>query len=252
MTIAGVTLRDLQFGIGYGNPNLENTLGLGYGSDESTDRYPNFPEALVNNGLTNSVAYSMWLDDAATGPGSLLFGGVNTAKYTGELHTLPIPSVNGVYRQAAVLVTCIALQANSSRSAKYESSDLPAYMILDSTLPMTYLPNSIVEPLYKDLGVDFEPADPSFADDYLPCSMGQHNYNLTFTFTSFDIVVSMSELLVGGGDNTACLFSIVPLQHRAQRRRERHPRHQLPQQRLRRVRPVQQRDLARAAQRRPS
>jgi hypothetical protein len=154
----------------------------------------------------------MWLDNPPpTGPGlivsdntsagSIVFGGVNTVRYTGELHTLPVPSANGVlwvYHLPAVLITGIALQADSSLSSNYESPDLSEYKILDSSVTMIYLPHSIIEPLDKDLGVNFDSEDSAFGGGYLPCSMGEHNYNITFTFTSFNIVNSMSQLLIAG------------------------------------------------------
>jgi hypothetical protein len=206
MMVAGISVPNVQFGITYNDFNL-NVLGLGYGSDESTDLYANFPEILANNGMINSVAYSMWTDNTE-GTGTILFGGVNTAQYTGDLHTLPMLTVNGEFRQPAVLVTGMALQANSSLSSTYNSSALPEHMILDSGLHYTYLPNPIALWIYTTLGGYF---NNEIGGGYVPCSIGEHNYNLTFTFTNFDIAVSLSSLVQSLGDGSSnCSFLIMP------------------------------------------
>jgi hypothetical protein len=189
LVISGITLPNVEFGIGYNTYSL-NRLGLGYRSDESSDQYANFPEILVNTGLINSIAYSMWVDSSVAGTDTILFGGVNTAQYTGELHTLSIPSVDGVHRQPAVLVTNIALQA-SFESASYRSSDLAEYSILDSGLWYTYLPNPIALGVYTALGGFF---NDEIGDGHVPCSVGEQNNNLSFTFTNFDILSPLAVL----------------------------------------------------------
>ena len=130
------------------------------------------------------------MDDPSWSSATLLFGGVNTAKYSGELHTMPIPSVNGVYYLPSVLFTGIAVQGTSSASASsLISSDLPANMVLDWGMMYAYLPNSVVEGIYSDLGVTF---DPETQIAFINCTIAQKNYNISFTFTDFDIVVPVS------------------------------------------------------------
>lgn len=51
-------------------------------------RTPTFTDALVNSGYIESSSYSLFLDDRKSGSGSILFGGVDTAKFKGPLITL--------------------------------------------------------------------------------------------------------------------------------------------------------------------
>jgi hypothetical protein len=73
-------------------------LGIGYTTDEAVvnhqSSYANLPKAMVADGLINSNAYSLWLNDLDANTGSILFGGVDSDKYTGDLETLPIQKIN--------------------------------------------------------------------------------------------------------------------------------------------------------------
>lgn len=197
---------------------VEGVLGIGYTTNEAQiaangRSYANLPQAMVDDGLINTVAYSLWLNDLDANTGSILFGGVNSDKYTGELETLPIQSVNGGFSQFIIALTGLSL-SNSSVSKSYSSSALPVGVLLDSGSSLTYLPDSVVQSLYTDLGVTY---DSSSGTAYVPCSLMNQNTNLNFTFSSPSIPVSLSELVLQTGsgatfpDGTpACIFGIVP------------------------------------------
>lgn len=64
-------------------------LGLGYSVEEASVQnvgihYPNFVETLVNTGEIASRFYSLYLSDIGH-YGSIIFGGVDTQKYEGDL-----------------------------------------------------------------------------------------------------------------------------------------------------------------------
>ncbi|EED12554.1 aspartic-type endopeptidase (OpsB), putative [Talaromyces stipitatus ATCC 10500] len=219
LTIGGVTIPAFQFGVGYSSSSNVGVLGIGYTADEvqvNRDQkaaYANLPLALVNHGLINSNAYSLWLNDLNANTGSILFGGVDSGKYTGELETLPIQKIDGEYAELLIIMTGVALQ-NSSGGQSYSSQELPATVLLDSGSSLTYLPETIVEDLYNDLGVVYEA---STQTGYVPCSMMSENINITYTFTSPSIPVGISELVLDNGsgltfnDGTpACVFGIAP------------------------------------------
>ena len=77
------------------------------------------------------------------------------------------------------------------------------YVALDWAASWTYLPDGIVEQVYKDLSGWY------FGDvGRLDCTTGQKGYNVTFTFTDFDISIPVSDFILGDGET--CMFSIVP------------------------------------------
>ncbi|OJJ69263.1 hypothetical protein ASPBRDRAFT_132269 [Aspergillus brasiliensis CBS 101740] len=216
--IGGSTLEDFQFGIGYSSSSSEGVLGIGYTSNEvqvgrfGDSAYPNLPRAMVKSGLIKSNAYSLWLNDLDANTGSILFGGVNTEKYHGELQTLPIQKVNGIYSEFIIALTGVAFTSGSG-SRNYSSNALPAAVLLDSGSSLTYLPDSIVEDIYDDLDVVYEQ---SSGVGYVPCSLAQNNTNITYTFSSPTINVGVNELVLDVGDllfqdgERACVFGIVP------------------------------------------
>lgn len=193
-------------------------LGVGYTTDEAlvnTDQstYANLPQALVNNGLINTKAFSLWLNDLDSNTGSILFGGVDSGKYTGTLQTLPIQTIYGEYAEFLIVLTGITL-SNDTVVATYDDDALPAEVLLDSGSSLTYLPDSIVEGIYNDLGVIYE-ADDDTA--YIPCSVANTDMNITYTFTSPAIPVSISELVLDeetgltfNDGEAACVFGIMP------------------------------------------
>lgn len=193
-------------------------LGIGYASNEvqvdvnDKDAYPNLPQAMVKEGLINSVAYSLWLNDLDASNGSILFGGVDTKKYHGELQTLPVQKVNGVYSQLIIALTGVSFSSASSRHS-YSTSALPAAVLLDSGSTLTYLPTPLVEGIYKDLSVVY---DSTSGAGYVPCSLANDTVSITYTFSSPAVKVGIGELVIDPGnlyfrDGTrACIFGIAP------------------------------------------
>ncbi|KAE8145542.1 aspartic peptidase domain-containing protein [Aspergillus avenaceus] len=217
--IGGATIQDFQFGVGYSSSSAEGVLGVGYTANEvqvgryGKSAYANLPQAMVKSGLIKSNAYSLWLNDLAANTGSILFGGVNAGKYHGELQTLPIQTVNGVYSEFIIALTGVSFSSSSSTHNYSSSNALPAAVLLDSGSSLTYLPNSIVQNIYDDIGVTYES---SSGVGYVPCSLSQHDMNLTYAFSAPTITVGIDELILNAGDlkfrngERACIFGIVP------------------------------------------
>lgn len=177
MVIDGIAIPALELAVNYG-PLPNNMLGLGYIQGKSSDAPARILQALLDGGHIKSTAYSLWVDRSTnTGTeGTILFGGVNTAKYTGDLHTMSLPASNGIHYLPVVLVIKVSLQNGTSNS---HSSGLPVYIALDCTISQTFLPNDIVEGLYQDLSVWW---DGQFQVGRIDCAMKEKDYNITFTF----------------------------------------------------------------------
>lgn len=218
-TNASTTLSKLQFGIGYSSSSSQGILGIGYEANEvqvgraGKAAYPNLPAQMVADGIIQSNSYSLWLNDLDADTGSILFGGVNTAQYSGSLETLPVQKQAGVYSE--FLITLTGLQLGSATLA----SNMALAVLLDSGSSLTYLPDSIVQTIYNQVGATY---DSSEGVAYVPCSLADKaNSSVTFQFSSPSITVGVDELVLDlvtasgkrptfRNGQTACLFGIAP------------------------------------------
>ena len=217
-SIGGTTLESLQFGIGYTSSSVEGILGIGYQINEvqvgraGKAAYNNLPAQMVADGLIQSNAYSLWLNDLDASTGSILFGGVDTAQYTGSLQTLPAQKEEGYFAEFLITLTGVAIGNTVIASNQAQA------VLLDSGSSLTYLPNAITEAIYEQVDAQY---DSSEGAAYVPCSLANNSTTIDFTFSSPTISVPMNELVIAVSasngrqltfsDGTpACLFGIAP------------------------------------------
>lgn len=90
----------MQFGVAIASSSLNvGILGLSFGGNNSQERnssagnlnYNNFVDELYLQGVTQSRAFSIALGSAdSPDDGVIIFGGIDTSKFGGSLHTVPI------------------------------------------------------------------------------------------------------------------------------------------------------------------
>lgn len=217
-TIGGTTLQSLQFGIGYTSSSPEGILGIGYQINEvqvgraGKAAYNNLPAQLVADGTIQSNAYSLWLNDLDANTGSILFGGVDTDKYSGSLETLPVQKESGVF--AEFLITLTEVTLGTTVIAKNQAQAV----LLDSGSSLTYLPDAMTEAIYEQVSAQY---DSSEGAAYVPCSLAKNSTSMNFTFSTPTISVPMDELVLDvtssngrqltfSDGTAACLFGIAP------------------------------------------
>ncbi|CEI68677.1 putative aspartic-type endopeptidase opsB [Fusarium venenatum] len=214
-----VSIKDLQFGIGYVTSDNEGVIGIGYTTNEAVvaqpdaEFYKNMPARLSSDGVIASNAYSLYLDDLESATGKILFGGVDSEHYIGELVTVPIMKINDEYSEFYVKLNSI------SSGSETIGENLDLGVVLDSGSTLTYLPTSLTETIYELVGADYEEGQTTA---YVPCDLANQGGNLTFKFTEpAEITVPLSELILDFTDITgrqmsftngqaACSFGIAP------------------------------------------
>ncbi|POS83292.1 hypothetical protein EPUL_006316, partial [Erysiphe pulchra] len=219
LKLGGKSIEKFQFGIGYKSSSPQGILGIGYAINEvqvgraGKRPYLNLPLRMVSDGLIKSTAYSLWLNDLDASTGNVLFGGVDTAQYIGQLQTLPIQRVGGVYSEFLITMTGLSIGKN------IVATDLAQAVLLDSGSSLSYLPNALTEAIYKLMGAKY---DENEGAAYVPCAYAQSPLTIDFAFSGPVIKVDMSELVipvtgindqgpVSFTDGTpACLFGIAP------------------------------------------
>ncbi len=208
----GQTIKDMQFGIGYVSKSTEGILGIGYAINEvavnraGLQPYSNLPQKLVDDGVINTNAYSLWLNDLDASEGSILFGGVDTNKFHGTLQTLPILQENNVYQEFIIALT--GMGGNGSTTSLFQNQNVA--VLLDSGSSLMYLPDSIVQTLYNTYNVQY---DSSQGAAFVDCKLANSQDTLDFSFSGVTISVPMSELVIQLGyskGQTICGMGIGP------------------------------------------
>ena len=196
---AGQALKDVRFGLGLVSSSRRGFIGIGYPIREAyvTNKggspFSNLPQILKNEGLINTMAYSLWLNDREASQGSLLFGGVDVAKFHGNLTTLPIEKKHDQFEQFFVNLTDLRF-TNAAGSSQFATgkSTLPLPVLFDSGSTLMTLPEDIVNDVFNAFKVLKHTNRMAVVD----CGLRQENFTLDFTFATAKISVPMSELVI--------------------------------------------------------
>lgn len=199
-------------------------MGIGYNTNEvqvdwlGRDPYPNLVDLMVKQGYIRSRAYSLWLNDLDADTGEILFGGIDTAKYKGKLHTVPIDIRTGKSEPSEFMITMtgIGLTNNVGQSMSITKSDFRIPVLLDSGTTYTYVPRNVYQSLAAELGVQYVSGTSVVA-----CSLRDYNGTVDLDFSGFQINVPFNELVVDAFDiygypitfddgEQLCFFGIFP------------------------------------------
>jgi hypothetical protein len=91
VAIAGQSIPNFTLGIADLTSSLsQNILGMGYPSGGTNPANQSTVGAMVKAGLIKSASFSVYLNSLASSLGSVLFGGIDTSKFLGSLHSYPI------------------------------------------------------------------------------------------------------------------------------------------------------------------
>lgn len=185
----GSTEIDFQFAVTTQQyQNMNGVFGIAQEGEEASlyGPYPNFPVALKNAGKVESVAYSLYLDDVDTSSGTLLYGAVDTSKYTGPLKAVPITSGGGF-------------------NVDFEVKGHSLNGVLDAGTSLTYLPDDIVSSIASDLGATWNNEVGAYQAE------GSPSGSVTYTFGGVPVTVPASELFLEiNGDGNGNFLTILP------------------------------------------
>ena len=202
LVIDGATIQSLQMAYVTRAVRGTGVLGLGFSiSERAAAKYPNIIDQMANQGLIGCKAYSLYLNDRRTDSGSILFGGIDTDKFIGPLHVLPLyKAPGGNYSSFEVNFTSVAVTYNNGTELVIPTSILSysAPAVLDSGTTFTYLPDEMAQPIFTALGAVY---DPDLHTTLISCKP-PIPFNLTFTFPttppnpSMTITIPLHELLL--------------------------------------------------------
>lgn len=162
-------------------------IGVGYMRNEASTQtirkiYPNLPVALQQQDKTNSVAYSLWLNDKTASKGNILFGAVDTEKFEGDLAIMDIlidQRINN-YTHFSVPLTSVTAESSTGSDVLNTNINMPITAVLDSGTSLTYLPDDMAQQAWKEAGAIYDNS-PDFGIALIPCEFANNN-NAGFTF----------------------------------------------------------------------
>ncbi|KAA8916888.1 hypothetical protein TRICI_001007 [Trichomonascus ciferrii] len=166
--IGGAKLKGQTFGVVtrvLGHTGVPGIMGLGVPELEASNymaagnQYINIPTNLYNQGYIKSRTFSLYLNSASAKYGSILFGGVDHAKYKGNLY---------VVRRTDPLRYAIEVDAISIDGGRSLGS---VNTQLDSGTTLGLLPDSILVPMARELGFFYNSQEKYYyrkANDPLP------------------------------------------------------------------------------------
>ncbi|KAE8132795.1 aspartic peptidase domain-containing protein [Aspergillus pseudotamarii] len=155
-SVGNITIRGLSLAVATQAAGVPTgIMGIGFPADESnTTQYPNFVDQMVQQGLTKSRSYSLWLDDLENSTGSVLFGGYDSDKYHNDLVALPMePNASGIFTDFAVTWTSFSFTDANGTETTLSGQDFREYAILDSGTTRVLIPDDIYNNIASAAGV---------------------------------------------------------------------------------------------------
>lgn len=204
-SIANTTVTNMTMGLGTETTIPYGLLGVGYSLNEAivgtaeslAAAYQNLPALMMNQGLIATNAYSLWLNDLDASTGSILFGGIDTQKFVGNLTRVPIVKNNVTDQYDSFIVTLTSIQAvSSSGTDRLTSHQDPIKVVLDSGTTLSYLPTDIAQEIWRETGAMYS-ASTGLA--VIPCKMQRSTGYFNFTFGGASgptVKVPMDELVL--------------------------------------------------------
>ncbi|KAL2046686.1 hypothetical protein ABVK25_011600 [Lepraria finkii] len=158
LAIGNTVIKQMTMGLAFQASNPQGIMGIGYDADESIAEqdpesiYPNVISQLKDQGYINTLAYSLWLNDLDSDTGSILFGGIDTDKFHGDIIVLPVQGASNVsYTDFTVALSSVSfIDAAGKTPLSQDSLQVP--VILDSGTTITYLPESVMNPIMSGVG----------------------------------------------------------------------------------------------------
>ena len=199
LTIGGQSLQNFEFAVGTSSKAAIGKFGLSYPASQAgvtagASQYPTIYDILVTKGLINSKSFSLWLDSATSG--RLIFGGVDTARYSGDLGVVPVQPVDGVYKDFAITLTKISFsEQGQSIDAPSSGTALPVNIVLNSGSVFTYLPSAIATDIFRGLQVAGLATRDGVTTAFADCNLASSGITVDFLFGSVQISIPVGGIL---------------------------------------------------------
>ncbi|KAI0535775.1 aspartic peptidase domain-containing protein [Xylaria digitata] len=219
--IGDVKLENTTMGYGLSTDIPYGLVGVGYALNEASVAQPvgiynNLPLVMRNEGHIATNAYSLWLNDLDASKGNILFGGIDTDKYMGDLIRVNVEMDARVENYTSFQVKLTSLEAHSSSGEDaLSSSSFPITVVLDSGTTFSYLPTDLAEEVWQEAGAEYTiVSEDGSGVPLISCDLANSNGYFSFGFGGDGgpvIKVGMDELVIQSGTlngQIVCQFGI--------------------------------------------
>lgn len=197
----------MTMGLGLETDIAYGLVGVGYSNNEASlnspnpEEYPNLPIVMRNEGHIQTNAYSLWLNDLGASTGNILFGGIDTDKYKGDLIRISVQADPQTRSISSFIVELTSLEAHSSSGQDaLSSSTSPVPVVLDSGTTFSYLPQDLAEQVWKEVSaVYYKIGTDGSGAPVVPCALANNKGYFAFGFGGDGgpvIQVGMDELVL--------------------------------------------------------
>ncbi|WEJ96020.1 aspartyl protease [Yamadazyma tenuis] len=211
--ISNATVNNLSFAVSNDTSSNIGVLGIGlamlevtYSSGTSNAyTYENLPARLASQNIIAKNAYSLYLGSSDSKTGTVLFGAVDHAKYSGTLQTVPIVNTLESYGYESPIrleINVDEISLTNSDSVQVNSNGYTA--LLDSGSTLSYFPQSLLEKTASTLGLDYSNSVGAYLID---CDVSGDT-SIDFTFSGINISCPISHFVVQVTSGT-CAFGIL-------------------------------------------
>lgn len=212
--IHNATVKDLSFAVanetssnigvlGIGLPGLETTFSSG---NLNNYQYENLPMKLKAQGIINKLVYSLYLGHDTHETGTILFGAVDHAKYSGTLRSLPIVNshLSSFDEPLRLEINLTGLKlSGSGRNSTITDNGYAA--LLDTGSTLSYLPQALLERMADVLGLSYSS---SLGGYIMDCDVDDST-EVIFDFSGVTIKAPLSDFPIRASRST-CIFGILP------------------------------------------
>ena len=115
-------------------------------------------------------AYSIFLNRENSPTGSIIFGGVDTEKFSGKLSTLPVQKEDGVFQELLVRLSSVSYAGKTGA---------PSDALLDTGSPLTYLQKNAAQALRVAVKAEY---DEKGDHHYVSCKLKGSKDTIKFSF----------------------------------------------------------------------
>ncbi|KAM7185680.1 Aspartic peptidase domain containing protein, partial [Naviculisporaceae sp. PSN 640] len=212
-------LTDVQFGLATDATNMPSGIfGAAYGGAYNQD-YPSIIDEMYNQSLIASKDFSVALGSVGEEDGTIVFGGIDLAKFSGPLHEYEIShqlpkTIDGYYRYWVNISSIGVTEPDSCVTVPLTPKGFSERFLPDTGTSLTYMPSYVFNSILKV----FPDANMTYEFGYVvSCSHRERKGTIDYTFPDgFTVHVPYSEFIFvippgpSNGPVETCIIGAVP------------------------------------------